>query len=154
MYTINIMGAGKGTYQKVKKVLKDHGIFEPANCKYSKEEKTFRFEWPKDVSIRPVREAVSDMGLAVHPEKLVCSSAVTEKPHPAAERIARTELRLETLESRVESVDRTLFQGLRGLVMLIDHLETVLDPTTTPEDKADALTRVQATIATMKEALG
>ena len=54
---------------------------------------------------------------------------------------------------RIESMDRTLFFGLRGLVMLLDHVETVVNPLTQPEEKAAALQQLQETIAGMKESL-
>jgi len=54
---------------------------------------------------------------------------------------------------RIESMDRTLFFGLRGLVMLLDHVETVVNPLTQPVEKAAALRQLQETLAGMKESL-
>jgi hypothetical protein len=54
---------------------------------------------------------------------------------------------------RIESMDRTLFNGLRGVVMLIDHLECAVNPLAEPEEKAAALVKVREVIDMMKGTL-
>jgi len=54
---------------------------------------------------------------------------------------------------RIESMDRTLFNGLRGVVMLIDHLECAVNPLSEPEEKAAALVKVREVIDMMKGTL-
>ena len=153
-YTINITGAGKGSYQKVKKVLKDHGIFEPANCSYTKPEKTFVLEWPGGVSIEPLRDALKALDLEL------CSAEVRGADEEgkvdlidAAGLAISHESQLLSLESRVENMDRTLFNGLRGLVMLIDNLEKGVNPQNTPEERARALVQVREIVDVMQESL-
>jgi hypothetical protein len=54
---------------------------------------------------------------------------------------------------RIESMDRTLFSGLRGLVMLIDHLERGVNPLTEPAEKVKSLIKVRETIDQMQQRL-
>jgi hypothetical protein len=172
MYSVNIEGAGRGVYQKVKKLLKDNGIFEPSNCTY--EDKTFVFAWPEGADMSAITEGLDGLGLSVAESVGSMVDRARERAAEESDVVADHAVRLrdvedeleavslsleglggsmDSIESRVESMDRTLFHGLRGLVLLIDHLETVVDPTTSPAEKAEALTSVQATIATMKEVL-
>lgn len=69
------------------------------------------------------------------------------------EAVKGIEASVSQLFTRVESMDKTLFSGLKGLVMLIDNLESAVDPTTDPEEKAAALIRVRQVIAMMRETL-
>ena len=60
---------------------------------------------------------------------------------------------LEQMNQRVTKVDRTLFYGLRGLVMLIDYLERAINPLSEPEEKAAALIKVREIIDSMRESM-
>ena len=57
------------------------------------------------------------------------------------------------LEKRVEGIDRTLFYGLRGIIMLIDHLEEAVNPMSEPEKKAASLIKVREIINTMRDSM-
>lgn len=57
---------------------------------------------------------------------------------------------LQELRDRVERMDKTLYYGLRGLVMLIDHLETAVNPMSEPEHKAESLVKVREIINSMR----
>lgn len=59
--------------------------------------------------------------------------------------------RINEVEKRVERVDRTLYFGLRGIVMLIDHLEQAINPMSEPEAKAASLIKVREIIDMMRE---
>lgn len=54
------------------------------------------------------------------------------------------------LNERVERMDKTIYYGLRGLVMLIDHLETAVNPMSEPEQKAESLVKVREIIDQMR----
>ena len=60
---------------------------------------------------------------------------------------------LDELKTRVERMDKTLFYGLRGLVMLIDHLEVAVNPLGDPEEKAAALIKVREIINSMRDSI-
>lgn len=57
------------------------------------------------------------------------------------------------LKDRIDRMDKTVFYGLRGLVMLIDHLETAVNPMSEPEEKAAALIKVREIIDMMREGI-
>lgn len=60
---------------------------------------------------------------------------------------------VEELAARVDRLDRTMYFGLRGLVMLIDFLEQAVNPLTEPEDKAKALVKTREIIDTMRASM-
>jgi hypothetical protein len=68
-------------------------------------------------------------------------------------RLRAQELAVGMNGDRIESMDRTLFNGLRGVVMLIDRLECAVNPLSEPEEKAAALVKVREVIDMMKGTL-
>ena len=60
---------------------------------------------------------------------------------------------VEEMAQRVDRLDRTLYFGLRGLVMLIDFLEQAVSPMTEPEEKAKALIKVREIIDSMRSTM-
>ena len=162
MYTISIMGAGKGSFQKVKKILKDHGIYEPNNCKYHKDEKAFRFEPLNAETLGALTAVVEGEGLTVTSDTIgdIVQQAAQERSRESAElpqRVQRAEdksdqvmLDLSALEQRVESVDKGVAAALRAIAVFFDDVLAVIDPTTDNEDKASALIRARKLVALLK----
>ena len=80
-----------------------------------------------------------------------------EAVEPRTEEVVETtndKSSVEELQARVESMDKSLYNGLRGLVMLVDLMETAVNPTSEPEDKARALVQVREIINMMQKVLG
>lgn len=76
-----------------------------------------------------------------------------EEEEDVFEAIEAVEDNLDALQKRVEGIDRTVYYGLRGIVMLIDHLEEAVNPMNEPEKKASALIKVREIINAMREGM-
>ncbi len=168
MYVVNIEGAPRGTYQRVKKILKDHGIYAPNNCVY--EDKTFRFAWPSGADLTPVSGAISDLGLAVggtgddDTDEFSLDEGTSARdfaaPDPQeAERIEAMEDSIHRLLSdlpmvarRVDSMDRSLASALQAMAVFFSDVLVVLDPDSTEEESAASLERARRLVGVIKPA--
>ena len=65
----------------------------------------------------------------------------------------RERAEMEEMQARIESMDKSLYNGLRGLVMLVDLMETAVNPTSEPEEKAASLMKVRQIIDMMQRSL-
>jgi len=69
------------------------------------------------------------------------------------EAIEAHDVRIGNMNQRVESRDRTLFSGLRGIVMIMDSLEQATDPAASAEIAAKARAKVRDIIDTMTRSM-
>ena len=60
---------------------------------------------------------------------------------------------IEKHNSRIESMDKTLFRGLRGLVMILDFLEQATDPTASASEALKARAKVRDIIDMMQKSI-
>ena len=172
-------------HKKVKKLLKDHGVFSPANCTY--EDKRFSFTAPlangsgrtseeqlKLIKVELANQCTLSVLVTSDPEPEPESAAVParvpeERPHPAAERIARTQAAIrkltedfdsnlavvedltETVQSLTEGVDdlsayiesqeRGVTAMMNAMTVILTDLGVALDDSASPQGKKAAKQR-------------
>jgi hypothetical protein len=166
MYVVNIEGAPRGTYQRVKKILKDHGIYAPNNCVY--EDKTFRFAWPTGADFTPVSGAIEDLGLSVGgtgdddtdefslDEDTSDRDVVDPDPKEAEridameDRIHRLMLDLPLVARRVDSMDRSLASALQAMAVFFSDVLVVLDSASNEEESEASLERARRLVAAIR----
>lgn len=157
MYTIDIEGAGKGSYQRVKKLLKEHGVYEPANCVYA--QKKFHFTAPLANGSRSCSEQLkllqaelaTHLGIVVLADKKDKTSdkpSVDETNPQEAVRVWR----------EIERINKNLGQAVNRLSALQNQVAKLKEPqgdeVTSPEDLLELIEDLTESVADLESQVG
>lgn len=157
MYTIDIEGAGKGSYQRVKKLLKEHGVYEPANCVYA--QKKFHFTAPLANGSRSCSEQLKLLQVELANQ---CTLSVTladkkDKKDKTSDKPSVDETNPQEavrVWREIERINKNLGQVVNRLSTLQNQVAKLKEPqgdeVTSPEDLLELIEDLTESVADLE----